>query len=127
MATTINMTGIIVRTLSENPFITKSISFHKKLSLRLAHFKMFVVVHRVAKCARVRMVCLCKQGVQLRTGSASDCRPRGVELESKPGHKTVVKMDHEMSQLMRLWYLSHRRPAKAQASLRTSGTILVTD
>ena len=23
-----------------------------------------------------------------------------------------------MSQLMRLWYLSHRRPAKAQASLR---------
>ena len=24
----------------------------------------------------------------------------------------------EMSQLMRLWYLSHRRPAKAQASLR---------
>ena len=25
---------------------------------------------------------------------------------------------HDMSQLMRLWYLSHRRPAKAQASLR---------
>ena len=25
---------------------------------------------------------------------------------------------HNMSQLMRLWYLSHRRPAKAQASLR---------
>ena len=25
---------------------------------------------------------------------------------------------HWMSQLMRLWYLSHRRPAKAQASLR---------
>ena len=25
---------------------------------------------------------------------------------------------HKMSQLMRLWYLSHRRPAKAQASLR---------
>ena len=25
---------------------------------------------------------------------------------------------HQMSQLMRLWYLSHRRPAKAQASLR---------
>ena len=25
---------------------------------------------------------------------------------------------NEMSQLMRLWYLSHRRPAKAQASLR---------
>ena len=24
----------------------------------------------------------------------------------------------KMSQLMRLWYLSHRRPAKAQASLR---------
>ena len=23
-----------------------------------------------------------------------------------------------MSQLMRVWYLSHRRPAKAQASLR---------
>ena len=26
----------------------------------------------------------------------------------------------QMSQLMRLWYLSHRRPAKAQASLRIS-------
>ena len=25
--------------------------------------------------------------------------------------------DHKMSQLMRLWYLSHRRPAMAQASL----------
>ena len=25
---------------------------------------------------------------------------------------------HNLSQLMRLWYLSHRRPAKAQASLR---------
>ena len=24
----------------------------------------------------------------------------------------------DLSQLMRLWYLSHRRPAKAQASLR---------
>ena len=27
--------------------------------------------------------------------------------------------DAHMSQLMRLWYLSHRRPAKAQASLRS--------
>ena len=25
----------------------------------------------------------------------------------------------QLSQLMRLWYLSHRRPAKAQASLRS--------
>ena len=25
---------------------------------------------------------------------------------------------NKLSQLMRLWYLSHRRPAKAQASLR---------
>ena len=25
---------------------------------------------------------------------------------------------HDLSQLMRLWYLSHRRPAKAQVSLR---------
>ena len=90
MATTINMTGIIARTLSENPFITTSISFHKKLGLRLAHFKMLVVVHRVAKCAQLKRVCLCKQIVQLQTGSASDCRPRGGELESKPGHKTVV-------------------------------------
>ena len=31
-------------------------------------------------------------------------------------HKTS-KVD-KMSQLMRLWYLSHRQPAKAQASLR---------
>ena len=26
--------------------------------------------------------------------------------------------NHDLSQLMRLWYLSHRRPAKAHASLR---------
>ena len=30
----------------------------------------------------------------------------------------VCKINKQMSQLMRLWYLSHRRPAKAQASLR---------
>ena len=29
-----------------------------------------------------------------------------------------MKMPNIMSQLMRLWYLSHRRPSKAQASLR---------
>ena len=29
------------------------------------------------------------------------------------------RMIYEMSQLMRLWYLSHRRPGKAQASLCT--------
>ena len=27
-------------------------------------------------------------------------------------------VNHKLSQLMRLWYLSHRQPAKAQASLR---------
>ena len=31
---------------------------------------------------------------------------------------TVYKYNGHLSQLMRLWYLSHRRPAKAQASLR---------
>ena len=30
----------------------------------------------------------------------------------------VIFQDHKMSQLMKLCYLSHRRPAKAQASLR---------
>ena len=29
-----------------------------------------------------------------------------------------ITLCKQMSQLMRLWYLSHRRPAKAQASLR---------
>ena len=31
-------------------------------------------------------------------------------------NKEIQKQD--LSQLMRLWYLSHRRPAKARASLR---------
>ena len=30
----------------------------------------------------------------------------------------LYEIGHEMRQLMRFWYLSHRRPAKAQASLR---------
>ena len=34
-------------------------------------------------------------------------------------HTLVITcVNHQMSQLMRLWYVSHRRPAKAQASLR---------
>ena len=32
----------------------------------------------------------------------------------------LASMIHKMSQLTRLWYLSHRRPTKAQASLRIS-------
>ena len=32
------------------------------------------------------------------------------------GH--IGKLEHKISQLMRLWYLSHRQPAKVQASLR---------
>ena len=31
--------------------------------------------------------------------------------------KSTLEKHYEMSQLMRLWYLSHRRPAKAQVSL----------
>ena len=31
--------------------------------------------------------------------------------------RAVAVCSHNMSHLMRLWYLSHRRPAKAQASL----------
>ena len=34
------------------------------------------------------------------------------------GASILGKLVLELSQLMRLWYLSHRRPAKAQASLR---------
>ena len=72
------------------------------------------------------------------SGSASECRSNGREFEPQPGPITFVEIDNEiqgdhfsknivpgcsknrsqMSQLMRLWYLSHRRPAKAQASLR---------
>ena len=29
----------------------------------------------------------------------------------------TLKVNNTMNQLMRLWYLSHRRPAEAQASL----------
>ena len=32
--------------------------------------------------------------------------------------RSIIIWIHEMSQLMRLWYLSHKQPAKAQASLR---------
>ena len=39
------------------------------------------------------------------------------KLSSPPPTKKK-KIKNKMSQLMRLWYLSHRRPAKAQASLR---------
>ena len=40
------------------------------------------------------------------------CKFRGCELEAKPGHITFVESDHKMSQLMRLWCLSHRRLVK---------------
>ena len=36
------------------------------------------------------------------------------------GENINVILELQMSQLMRLWYLSHRRPAKVQASLRIS-------
>ena len=41
-----------------------------------------------------------------------------LEKETTPSEADVLVPDGEISQLMRLWYLSHRRPAKVQASLR---------
>ena len=37
---------------------------------------------------------------------------------AEDGCTSEVSIASYLSQLMRLWYLSHRRPAKAQASLR---------
>ena len=40
-------------------------------------------------------------------------------FNSEPVSEVLSNTKLKMSQLMRLWYLSHRRPAKAQASLRS--------
>ena len=39
-------------------------------------------------------------------------------LEKSPAKRNVSVSEHKMSQLMRLWYASHRWPVKVQASLR---------
>ena len=39
-------------------------------------------------------------------------------LKPRPKSTCIQYKEKKMSQLMRLWYLLHRRPAKAQASLR---------
>ena len=38
-------------------------------------------------------------------------------LTYRPSSKMRLKLETRLSQLMRFWYLSHRRPAKAQESL----------
>ena len=37
------------------------------------------------------------------------------------GFNFALSIENQLSQLMRLWYLSHRRPAKAQATSEGSG------
>ena len=51
-------------------------------------------------------------------GCASDWYSGGRGFAPKVPRHSFVEIGHEMSQLMRLCYLSRRRPAKAQAVLR---------
>ena len=49
----------------------------------------------------------------------SNSRPLGLQSDPLP----TVLLSPRLSQLMRFWYLSHRRPAKAQASLRIGAVL----
>ena len=51
-------------------------------------------------------------------GSASIGSCHVLKLEVIPPAPIRASLESYLSQLMRLWYLSYRRPAKAQASLR---------
>ena len=73
-----------------------------------SYYQLFYTVHQVS-------FILCR--ALLLSGSSISHLNTWSQLCRFKSH-TSHMLEWQMSQLMRLWYLSHRRPAKAEASLR---------
>ena len=91
-------------------------TYHDKIRSEIFHQIYILNIHNFNPLVH----CVPKWNLCRECRPRSDAEERGVRSESTLFANMIFCQKYfKMSQLMRLWYLSHRRPAEAQASLRT--------